>query len=177
MHITRDPSSYLPVRGRLLSSTAWPPDRHHTVMLADCCILKRTEGSDLCLGQLVCTHTGNSQNCPFPSEGHSDHDALSTGGGSGLLGRPQTPNRVKMYLATTCVFLPVSFEARVEECLDLSVGDKVSVPAEPDCRLLQVCLLFHSQSVPHEQPSTGSTLEFDATNVLYRQLSQRGQME
>ena len=31
--------------------------------------------------------------------------------------------------------------------------------AEPGCRFLQVCLLFHFLSVPHEQAATGGILK------------------
>ena len=96
---------------------------------------------------------------------------------SGLLGLLQSPNWVKVCLMSTVVFLPVSIVPRVEKCLGLSVGDRIlclrsltadfckSVcffvscqSAEPDCRFLQVCLLFRFLSVPHEQALTGGIL-------------------
>ena len=92
---------------------------------------------------------------------------------SGLLGPLQSPNWVKVCLVSTLIFLLVSIEPGVEKCLSLSVGDRVlcreaswplcrwqgSVSAEPDCRSLQVCLLFVFLSVPHEQAVTGGILK------------------
>ena len=69
---------------------------------------------------------------------------------SGLLGPLQSPNWVKVYMVSTVFFLPVSILPGVEKCLGLSIGDGY-MSAEPDCRFLQVCLLFHFTPVPHEQ--------------------------
>ena len=44
---------------------------------------------------------------------------------SGLLCPLQSPNCVKVCLISTVVFLPVSIVPRVENCLSLSVGDRI----------------------------------------------------
>ena len=78
---------------------------------------------------------------------------------SGLLGPLQSPDWVKVCLVSTVFFLSVSVVPRVGKCLGLSVGDRVFFSAEPDCRFLQVCLLFRFLSVPHEQAPTGGILK------------------
>ena len=77
---------------------------------------------------------------------------------SGLVSPLQSPNWVKVCLVSTVFFLPVSIVPGMEKCLGLSVCDR-----EPDCRFLQVCLLFRFLSVPHEQ----ATLVLTFTKVFY----------
>ena len=81
------------------------------------------------------------------------------GENGGLLDPLQSLNWVKVCLVSSIGFLPVSFEPWVKKCLSLSVGDRVLCPAEPDCWLLQVCLLFHFLSVLHEQAPSGGILD------------------
>ena len=69
-------------RGLLPSPTAWSPDQHHAVMLADVSrhILGRTEGHGVGFGQLVRTHTAKCLKRQSSSDGLSDHNALYAGG-------------------------------------------------------------------------------------------------
>ena len=64
------------------SPTAWSPDQYPAAMLADVSwhILGRTEGCGVGFGQLVLTHTVKRLKCQSSSDGHSDHNALCTGG-------------------------------------------------------------------------------------------------
>ena len=78
---------------------------------------------------------------------------------SGLLGPLQSPNWVKVCLISIIVFLLVSIVPRVEKCLGLSVGDRVLCMRTLTADFLQVFLLFHFLSVPHEQAPTGGILK------------------
>ena len=61
---------------------------------------------------------------------------------NGLLHPLRSPNWVKVCLVSTVFFLPVSTESGVEECLGLSVGDRVLCLWCLTADVFEVCLLF-----------------------------------
>ena len=145
-------------RGLLPSPTAWSSDQHPVAMLADVSrhALGRTEGRGLGFGQLVCTHTGSVWNANPLQMGTQTTMPCAQVEDSGLLGPLQSPNWVKMCLISTVVFLPVSIIPRVEECLSLSVGDRILCLRSLTAHFCKsVCFFVSCQSHMSRHPLEG----------------------
>ena len=146
-------------RALLPSPTAWSPDHHHAAMLSDVSrhILDRTEGRGL--GFVYSNREVSEMPIVFrcalrPQSPVSRRNITVCWARSSL----QIGSRCGWYPPFSFFQSPLNQEWRSGEVSWPLCRCQVSVSAEPDCRLLQVCLLFHCLLVPHEQAPTGRIL-------------------